>query len=960
MGGKVYVLLTFLLFLVKPADLFAQYRWNFGLTNRQEVLPKSNVPVQVGIPVPKTNEPVVFVPTANNEVILFSGWEMIEVHKTLSSGLDIFNPNLNTQSWYNATVPGTVLTTLVNQGVYPDPYYGINNVYISDTLCRMDWMYRVVFDNPQQMKGKRTHLIMNGINYKAEIYLNRKLLGTILGAFKRGIFDITDVLKENEKNVLVVRIIPPNNPGIPAEQILGGMGPNGSTLCLDGPTFISSSGWGWMPGVKDRNIGIWQDVRLAYSGDVRLYDPQIITNLPLPDTTSVRVTIKGHLHNLSDKSQNITFNAKIGDIKLSKKYTLLPGEKITGVLDPNEFSQLIILNPKLWWPNGYGKQNLYTAELSVCMNDEISDRMTIRFGIKEYSYQLMVDAPGKENWRIEYNPTDLVDFGKPLFDFEYRKVYNKEKYSEVVIPAVREGISLDNFKETLIQDDPFFLLKINGKEIFCRGGNWGMDDAMKRVSREQLEPYFRLHKEANQNMIRNWTGENTEEVFYELADEYGMLIFNDFWMSTGDYNLNPSDDYLFRDNVKDMVIRFRNHPSIAIWCPRNEGYAPKFLEELIQQVIAEEDGTRHYHGNSRYMNMQPSGPWGYRHTIDFFRLAEGFNTELGSVSFLTSETVRKFIAEEDLWPLNDVYVYHNMHYRGPFSWELYIKDMEKLGKEPSKNIDEFAQRAQVINYIAHRDMFEAWNHKMWDKATGILLWMTHPAWYSFFWGIYGWDYETHGSFYGSKVACEPLHLQWNINDNKVIVLNTTLNDLKDANVEYSVYSSEGKKLYTNKKKFTATTNRKTDCFVQVYPDNLPNFGLVRLTLTDSKGKEISHNDYWYHGKDRYDLSPISNFAESGVTISGIRMIKSNNNNTIIKVNLKNITKSIAVSIKMNIRDKTNNASLLPVYASDGYFNLLPGETREITFDVPFTGFNPAFYKITAEGLNIPRAEIKIQ
>ena len=956
---KVSFFLVLLLFFALQPNSFAQYRWNFGLTYRQEVLPKSNAPIQQGIPVPKIDEPVVFLPTANNELILSSGWEMKEMYETIASGVDIFDPNLDTRSWYNATVPGTVLTTLVNQGVYPDPYWGINNVYIPDTLCRMDWLYRLAFDAPQQVNGKRVHLILNGINYKAEVYLNRKLLGTIAGAFRRGIFDITNTLNENGKNILAVRIIPPNNPGIPAEQILGGMGPNGSTLCLDGPTFISSSGWGWMPGIKDRNIGIWQDVRLAYSGEVRLYDPQIITKLPLPDTTSAQVTIKGHLQNLSDKSQNVAFNVKIGNIELSKKYTLMPNETVTGVLDPDEFDRLTIMNPKLWWPNGYGEQNLYTAELSVSVNNEISDRMNVRFGIREYSYQLMVDASGKENWRIEYSPTGVVDKGKPLFDYEHRKLFNKEKYPEVVIPAVRKDIRLENFTETSKQDDPFFLLKINGKEIFCRGGNWGMDDAMKRVSREQLEPYFRLHKEANQNMIRNWTGESTEEVFFELADEYGMLIFNDFWMSTGDYNLNPSDDYLFRDNVKDMVVRFRNHPSIAIWCPRNEGYAPKFLEELIQQVIAEEDGTRHYHGNSRHTNMQPSGPWGYRHTDDFFRLAEGFNTELGSVSLSTSETIRKFIAEEDLWPLNDVYVYHNMHYRGVFSWELYIKDLEKLGKEPSRNIDEFAQRAQVINYIAHRDMFEAWNHKMWDKATGILLWMTHPAWYGMFWQIYSWDYETHGSFYGSKVACEPLHLQWNINDNKVILVNTTLQDLKNANVEYAVYNSEGKKIYTRKEKLTATANRKTDCFVQVYPDKLPGFGLVRLTLTDSKGKEISRNDYWYHGKDRYDLSPISEFSQSGVTIDRIRTVKNDNNSVVIKANVTNNTKNIAVSIKMNIREKATDTSMLPVYASDGYFNLLPGETREITFDLPFAGLAPALYKITAEGLNIPRAEMGI-
>ena len=121
-----------------------------------------------------------------------------------------------------------------------------------------------------------------------------------------------------------------------------------------------------------------------------------------------------------------------------------------------------------------------------------------------------------------------------------------------------------------------------------------MDDGMKRVSREHLEPYFRLHKEANFNMIRNWTGESTEEVFYQLCDEYGMLVFNDFWLSTQGYNMPVNDDDLFLRNAEDVVKRFRNHPSIAIWNPRNEGFAPEYIEKRLAEMIARVDGTRYY------------------------------------------------------------------------------------------------------------------------------------------------------------------------------------------------------------------------------------------------------------------------------------------------------------------------------------------------------------------------------
>ena len=113
-----------------------------------------------------------------------------------------------------------------------------------------------------------------------------------------------------------------------------------------------------------------------------------------------------------------------------------------------------------------------------------------------------------------------------------------------------------------------------------------MDDGMKRVSRERLEPALKLHKNMNYNMIRNWTGESTEEVFYELCDEYGMLVMNDFWLSTDGFNLNPLDNCLFVRNVTETVRRFRNHPSIALWCARNEGFATNELEYMLAARMA--------------------------------------------------------------------------------------------------------------------------------------------------------------------------------------------------------------------------------------------------------------------------------------------------------------------------------------------------------------------------------------
>lgn len=368
-----------------------------------------------------------------------------------------------------------------------------------------------------------------------------------------------------------------------------------------------------------------------------------------------------------------------------------------------------------------------------------------------------------------------------------------------------------------------------------------MDDGMKRVSRERLEPYIKLHKDAGFTMVRNWTGETTEELFYALCDEYGLLVWNDYMMSTETFNLEPLDHQLFLDNVQDIIRRFRNHPSIAIWCPRNEGYAPKALEDGIQQLIIAEDGTRHYHGNSMKLNLQTSGPWHYLvESISYLTgKADGFTTELGAPSVPTANTIRKFIPEEDLWPIGDVWYYHDMHIES-FDWRDYIRDVNRVGRDESKNVDEFAARAQFKNYILYRNMLETWNSNMWNYASGILLWMSHPAWPSMTWQTYSYDYETPGSYFAVKKACEPIHVQWNSVSNQLQVVNTTLKGLKSANVQFMVYDIKGKKLFDKAYKMNIQINATTLCAEVGIPAEIKDeLVLVRVVLDDGKGKTIS-------------------------------------------------------------------------------------------------------------------------
>ncbi len=189
-------------------------------------LPKGNAPYQATVRLPKVQVLPQVVTIKQGEQALREGWELTDGATVLNAGKSVFDPQLNTAEWYNATVPGTVLTTLVQQNVYADPYFGLNNLYIPDTLSRMDWWYRQRFvltdaDNEQQM-----HLVFEGINYFAEVFLNGRKLGNIKGAFIRGEFDVSEVVyRDGKENVLAVHVYPPANPGIPHEQsIVAGAG----------------------------------------------------------------------------------------------------------------------------------------------------------------------------------------------------------------------------------------------------------------------------------------------------------------------------------------------------------------------------------------------------------------------------------------------------------------------------------------------------------------------------------------------------------------------------------------------------------------------------------------------------------------------------------------------------------------------------------------------------------------
>ena len=893
-------------------------------------------------------------------------WMLTTASQETPDGQTLSQASFDSRRWMRATIPGTVLTTMIDRGVYPDSDFGLNNLAIPETLNKQNYWYRVEFETPREAANHHLTLTFNGINYAAEVWLNGHALGGIKGAFIRGSFDVSSLLRPDGHNALAVLILPPPHPGIPNEQsLLGGPGENGGAMVLDGPTFMATEGWDWIPAIRDRNIGIWQDVILSVSDQLQLGDPQVVTHLPLPDISSADVEISVPVQNLGSQAVNATLHARFEGVDIAKVVSLAPGQTKV-VMKSAEFPQLHVEHPRLWWPNGYGRPDLYHLRLSIDEGANESDRGTSTFGIREVTYQLsLFDSTGKLR-RVEVSPTEARARNEQVVDVRHEAMRNREAefYSASLTSAGEHSPAVKP-----VIDEPGLtdlVLKVNGVRIAARGGNWGMDDSRKRVSREHLEPFFRLHQEANVNIIRNWVGQNTEETFYELADEYGMMVWNDFWASTQDYNVEPEDVPLFLKNAKDVVQRFRNHPSIVMWCGRNEGVPQPTLNEGLIDVFREEDGTRYYTPGSNRINLRNSGPYFYQQPeLYYTKWDRGFSVELGVPSPSTRESLKASMAPADLWPISDAWAYHDWHQSGNGLVQPFMRKLEEeFGA--ATDFEDFERKAQMLSYNEHRAIFEGFNQHLWTPNSGRMLWMTQPAWPSNMWQIFSSDYDTPGSFYGVKKACEPVHVQLDLSDYSVAAVNTSNTDSGNVVVRATVYSLANQVLLNHEEHVVLGENRTVPAFTLALAPLFAEHGvvLVRLQMQDSGAKTLSDNTYWLAADDS-QFRKLNTLARVKLTASAAThpgadtgVSSAQKPETAVDLTLTNPSGTAALATKVVLISAKSGMPVLPAYFSENYVTLLPGETRIVTIRYP-SQIASGNLKVDLRGWNVEDSSVAV-
>ncbi|HEY5213592.1 MAG TPA: glycoside hydrolase family 2 TIM barrel-domain containing protein, partial [Acidobacteriaceae bacterium] len=731
-----------------------------------------------------------------------------------------------------------------------------------------------------------------------------------------------------------------------------GSGLNGGAMELDGPTFVASEGWDWNPPMHDRDTGLWQNVHLVATRAVSIGDEQVITRLPLPQITSADVMLNIPLENASDTAIEGTLIASFEGVEVRRQVSV-PRGGMTVQLSSKEYAALHLAHPRLWWPNGYGKPELYHLTTTFATEGSAPVVKNLQFGVREISYEIsLLDNDGALR-RVDYDPAVGREEAKPQVDVTHEGMRQvADGWTASIAAGEDSSAAFHTLEDT--RATPYLTIKVNGVRIAVRGGSWGMDDSRKRVSREHLEPFFRYDRDANLNIIRNWQGQNTEEVFYDLADEYGMLVWNDFWEVTMDSNAEAEDPQLFLANAKDTILRYRNHPSIVMWCGRNEGVPQPIINKGLIALTHSLDGTRYYSPSSNQVNLQTSGPYSYEDPADYSsKLDPGFAVEVGTPSLPTLEWFERWLPQLDRWPITDDWAYHNWHPHDEFNEHMQAQFGE------AQSLEQYVDQAQMMNYVDYRAIFEGFNAHLWAPNTGRLLWMTQPSWPSTLWGILSSDYDTQASYYATKKACEPIHVQLDLATNDVQVINTTRNPLQQVEADADVYALDGRLLlHRDVRLDVATDDMKRAFNVDIASLVGDTTVFVHLALHGQDGALLSQNFYWRAASDA-GYRALDGLAPAHVSISAHRAQPAQAaKEQRLEVKLKNTSATFALNAKLVTSNAADGTEILPAFYSDNYISLLPGEERTITIDMPGESAKQPL-KLSVRGWNVVQTSINV-
>ena len=856
-------------------------------------------------------------------------WKMCR-HDQAGQAELISRPGFDDSSWMPARVPGTVLTNLVENKVLPDPYFSDNNRLSKGLIPDINdvgrgfytYWFRTEFDVPASYAGKKVWLRTEGINYRAEFWVNGHLFSTVTGMFRDDDIDITEFANIGGRNALAVLVYPVDFPGRPGKKTWGAAGEynNGGDGNIGlNSTMLMSVGWDFTfwDGIRDRNTGIWRSISLYSTGPVTVRNPFVRSTLSHPyyDSAELTVTVEvgsryvdSRIHKARVVAEILTPDRKEYYELFSKEVELYREEVQEITVSPKEYRRLRIHEPKLWWPLGKGEQPLYNLRVKAYVDGELSDSTETRFGIRE---------------------------------------------------IVTSRSTPDESK----------LFVVNGKPIFVRGSNW-IPEAMLKDNDKRMAAVLRLSAQCGFNLLRLWGGGIVEsDYFHQLCDEYGFLVWEEFFM-TGDTR-HPHDRATYFANVESSVKRIRNHPCVAFYVASNESTEVSGTRELIEKL----DGTRPWqqqsecdgiHDGSPYVQVNPmlhyldqASPRGSR--------VNGFNPEYGFTGLPHYTSLKRFLRPEEIWPI-DKAVWDYLDGSGFGKVTTTVKALADNYGE-SHSIKEYGWKTQVLGAMNAKAIWDVWNYnKLWygDRyCSGTLFW-SHaspiPMVKNHMWD---WYLIPTAALYHTMHALEPVHVQFDYLKNTVSVYNDRLTSLSELSIVARIYDINSKKISTWTVHGVNVPADGVACdvmrlsFKKVTPVHF-----ISLELRDKSGKLLSSNFYW-RSTDKYEPGTLTGPCTSGfeslqkmpkADVRSSLVRRSDAENLYFDVTLKNGSGKIAFFNEVLLLGGDG----LPVpytFTSDNYFTLLPGESKTVTLEIA-RGDAPARPVVHVEGWNVPEKTLK--
>jgi len=841
-------------------------------------------------------------PHPDSALSLRDGWNLQSSCKVEAKGETVSTPAFQPKDWYAVTVPTTVVAALVKHKVYPDPFFGTNLRTFpgvtypigtnfsgipmqADSPFIVPWWYRKEFVLPASFKGKTIWLNFGGINYRANIWLNGKQLAKsedVAGAWRTYEFDITDFAVLGKPNVLALQVFSPTD----------------TDLAI---TFVD-----WNPAPPDKNMGLFRDVDITTSGPVALRYPAVISKVDSPANDKAHLLVTALLKNAANHPVKGTLKGLIEKTEFSREVEFGPGESKDVTFTPEQFPQLNIDHPRLWWPSQMGKPERYSLSLEFSLAGKISDYSETKFGIREVK-------------------SEVFSANRRLFS-------------------------------------------INGKNVLIRGGGWTLD-MMLRQDSQRLRDEFRYVQDMGLNTIRLEGKLETKE-FFDLADERGILLIAgwcccDHWEHWP--NWKAQDFTIAEQSLHDQIYRLRGHPSLIAWMNGSDNPPPPDVEQTYLKVEKDllwrnpviSSATAKLAGFSGESGVKMTGPYEYvapsywqTDKTDTSRAqcnqggcggAYGFNTETSMGPAVPPiESIRAMVGKDHLWPIDDTWNYHAGG--GVFKDIHVFSDALNARFGPATSAEDYAVKSQLQTYEGVRAMYEAYSRNKYT-STGVIQWMLNNAWPSMIWHLYDFYLRPGGGYFGAKKAMESLHPVYGYDDHSVWLVSSQYEDAKGLRLTAKVLNLDLSEKFSNQVSLDAAADSTNKILTLPEIDGLsPTYFLV-LRLQDSSGKLVGSNFYWLSTKpetldwekSNWYTTPTVSYADY-TALSQLPKVKlkiadhteHKGEEAITHVTLDNRSKSLAFFVRLKVNQGRGGDEILPVVWQDNYISLLPGEKREVT------------------------------